>query len=127
MFRLIFFALCLVVLFYAARRFLAGQKPTVSVTSQNVSVRGWQTGSSVNWSDVRQIDVARTLDAGADRFSVVLFGNYSLAICSDYRGFDQFAAEMFNRWPAIRQEWMRVFGGPPNISERVTVWKQDGG
>ena len=123
MVRLIFFALCLVLLFYAARRFLAGQKPVVSITSQNVSVRGWQTGSSVDWSDIRQIDVARTLDA--DRFSVVLFGNSSLAVNGDYRGFEQFAAAMFDRWPVIRQEWMRVLGGPPDISERITVWKKD--
>ena len=125
MFRLILFALCLVLLYYAARRFLAGQKPVVSITSQNVSVRGWQTGSSVDWSDIRQIDVARTLEV--DRFSVVLFANNSLTITSNYHGFEQFAAAMFDRWPAIRQEWMRVLGGPPDISERVTVWKQDGG
>ncbi len=125
MLRLLFFALCVVLLFYAVRWFLGGQKPVVSITRQGVSVRGWQTASSADWSDIRQIDVARTPDAGVGHFSIVLFGNSSLIVSSDYRGFEQFTAAMFSRWPDIRQEWLRVLGGPRDISERVTVWRRD--
>lgn len=111
------------------RRLKEGQRTVVAVTGRNVSVRGRRLNASMEWRDVRRIDVARAPTIGVEDFCVVLFGNNdeSLAVYDVYDGFQTFEAKMFNLWPRIREEWARVFMGSPNISERVTVWKKDGG
>lgn len=113
----------IIVLVYGVRRFLAGGlKPAILLTSQGVAVSN---GVAVTWPEIRQIDVCRMPTAGASEFSVTLFGTNALTLTNRYRNFDGFTARMFERWPAIRPEWMRVLNGPPDISERVTVWQQD--
>lgn len=114
----------IIVLVYGVRRFLAGGlKPAILLTSQGVAV---DKAVAVTWQEIRQIDVCRMPTAGTSVFSVTLFGTNALTLSSSYRNFDGFTARMFERWPAIRSEWMRVLGGPPDISERVTVWHEDG-
>ena len=126
MFSLILLLVILFVLVFGVLRFGARQKPVVVVTALNVSVRGWRTRSSVEWNEVRQIDVARMPTSGVEHFCVVLFGTNALAVYDDYRGFDEFKTKMFDRWPQIKEEWTRVFTGPPDSGERVTVWMRDG-
>jgi hypothetical protein len=126
MLSLILLVVILFVLVFAAQGFRARRKPVVVVTTLNASVRGWRNSSSVDWGDVRQIDVARMPAAGAGHFCVVLFGTNALVVYDDYRGFDEFEAKMFDRWPNIKVEWTRVFTGPPDSGERVTVWMRDG-
>ncbi|MDE2266971.1 MAG: hypothetical protein KGL29_13805 [Alphaproteobacteria bacterium] len=124
MLSLILLVVIFVLLIYGTGRVRARQKPVVAVTASNVRVRGFRNSSSVEWRDVRQIDVARMPTTGVEHFCVVLFGNNSLSVYDSYPGFAEFEAKMFDRWPGIRAEWTRVFTGPPDISERVTVWKQ---
>jgi hypothetical protein len=125
--RLILFVFLIVLFVMVVRRVLAKQSPAVAVTARGVGLRGWRSAWSMDWSDIRQIDVVRMPNVGAERFCVVLFANSTLSVYDHYRGYGDFAAAMFNRWPAIRAEWMRVFAGPQDISERVTVWRRDKG
>jgi hypothetical protein len=117
----------LVALVFGVQRLRGRQKPVVAATALNVSVRDRRNKSSVEWSEVRQIDVARMPADGAGHFCVVLFGNNSLTVYAEYRGFKKFEIKMFDRWPNIKAEWTRVLTGPPDVGERVTVWKQDRG
>jgi hypothetical protein len=125
--RIILFAALAVLLVVVVRRILAKQSPEVVVTAKGVGVRGWRSALFVEWRDIRQIDAVRMPNVGGEHFCAVLFGNSALSVYDHYRGYDKFAAAMFERWPAIRAEWMRVFAGPADISERVTVWRRDKG
>jgi hypothetical protein len=118
---IILFVLCLVLLFLAVRRAQARRSPVVAVTAHNIALRGWRTQSSVAWSEIRQIDVART---PGTPFCVILFGNNAVAVYDHSRGFEEFSARMFEHWPTIGAEWMRLRNAPPQTSERVTVWQQ---
>jgi hypothetical protein len=125
--RIILFLLLIALLVVVVRRILGRQSPAVEIMPRGVGVRGWRTGLFVEWRDIRQIDVVRMPNAGGEHFCVVLFGNSALTVYDHYRGFDRFAAAMFERFPAIRGEWMRVIAGPRDISERMTVWRRDKG
>ncbi|HEY0282481.1 MAG TPA: hypothetical protein VGC27_07650 [Rhizomicrobium sp.] len=105
------------------------QRTFVAVTGRTVSVRGARLNASMEWGAVRRIDVARAPTIGVEGFCVVLFGNNdeSFAVHDVYDGFRTFQAEMFALWPQIKEEWTRIYRGPPDISERATLWKRDGG
>jgi hypothetical protein len=121
--RILLYLVVIVALVYVVRRFLSGGlKPAISLTSQGVAVGNTV---AVTWQEIRQIDVCRMPTAGGSAFSVTLLGTNALTLNNSYRNFDGFTAKMFERWPAIRSEWLRVLSGPPDISERVTVWQQD--
>jgi len=121
--RLLLYVVVIVAVIHVVRRyFTVTLKPAVQVTPQGIAVSD---AFGVSWSEIRQVDVCRMPTSGAAEFSVVLFGNSALTVTSAYRNFDLFAARMIERWPQIETEWMRVRRGPPEISERVTVWKKD--
>ena len=124
MIRILFYVVVIIIVAHLVRRFLmGGMKPAIVVTPQGIAMSD---GLSVTWQEIRQIDVSRMPTAGAAAFSVTLFGTNALTLNNNDRNFDVFTSRMFERWPAIRAEWMRVYNGPPDISERVTVWQQDG-
>jgi len=122
---LIFYVLCLILIVMAVKRFLARRSPAVAVSAQGISLRGGQYTSTVSWQEIRQIDVTRMPTGVVEHFYVTLFGSNAISIYDHFRGFAEFEAALFARWPAIRAEWTRVQGGPPDQGERVTVWQQD--
>lgn len=121
MIRILFYVVVIILLVHFIRRFLmGGMKPAITVTPQGIAVSD---GLSVTWQEIRQIDVSRMPTPGAAEFSVTLFGTNAVTLSNGYRNFDGFTSRMFERWPQIRAEWMRVYNGPQDISERVTVWQ----
>ena len=128
MIRFILIAAVVVLVVLAVRSFLKRQKTAVVATSQGVALRGWGIRSSLAWEAVCRIDVERMPSTGVVFFCVVLTGarGESLAVYGDFPGFARFQKWMFYHWPSITEEWLRILSGPPNISERETLWKKDG-
>jgi len=108
------------------RSFLKRQKTAVVADAQGVALRGWGIRSHLAWEAVRRIDVERMPSRRAVFFCVVLTGAHgeAVAVYGDFPGFERFRKWMFYHWPSIQQEWMRVFAGPSDISERETLWRK---
>lgn len=129
MIRLVVIVLIVLLVAQVVRGAFKRRKTVVVADERGVALRGWGLTSRLDWEAVRRIEIERMPAAGTVFFCVVLAGarRESLAVYGDFPGFDNFKAWMFHRWPAIRPEWMRVFAGPSDISERVTVWKKEQG
>lgn len=122
MLRLILFAVLLILVVRLLLRLSAQRKPAVQADAMGISLRGQGATTFVGWNEIRQIDVCRMPAVGVDGFAVILFANNTEMVLESFGGFAQFSQRLLEHWPQIRSEWVRVQGGPPNISERVTVW-----
>jgi hypothetical protein len=124
MIRILFYVVVVIVVVHFLQRLLTGLKPQVTTAPEGIAVRVQRTISMLAWSEIRQIDICRVPTAGVDHFAVFLIGGTTLAVYDHYIGFQAFTARLFERWPQIRAEWTRVFNGPPDISERITIWQR---
>ncbi|MDE2182687.1 MAG: hypothetical protein KGJ78_06660 [Alphaproteobacteria bacterium] len=109
------------------RLFRSRTKPIVVVTGSEVSVRGWRTSSTLSWSRICRIDVARAPEIGVDDFCAILSadGGEALSVSDTYDGFKAFQEAMFARWPQIEAEWRRVRALPADLSQRSIAWRRN--
>ena len=80
----------------------------------------------VPWDKVSQIDVARVPTPGVENFIITLrFDNDTTIHISDADPqFEECRTELVRNWPQLEQPLAKIYCGPPDIEERMTLWKQ---
>lgn len=80
------------------------------------------------WSDVHKIEVFRIPTAVVEDFVVALFGaeKEPLLIDDVYPDFKKVEEEIWVRWPVIKDRWIEIYCGSPEIPERAVLWERVG-
>lgn len=78
----------------------------------------------VDWREIAGIDVGRSPTLVVETFYVVMHLDRGETIILDDRDklFEPFSGAVFLQWPEIRNSWVRVFTGPPDVPEHATLW-----
>ncbi len=98
----------------------------VDVTLRGFTRRFGRRSWSMAWDDTTQIDAGRKPTLGVEYFYAELFSANGVSILVDDLtiGFEQFQNAVFERWPEIKEAWVRVYTGSPDVAEHVTLWKR---
>ena len=79
----------------------------------------------VLWAEVSRIDAGIRDYLSFDGLYVVIFaGTKKLELDELDDGFRQFEAELFERWPQIREPWNKLLGANPHEPQYETLWQR---
>ena len=80
----------------------------------------------MDWTAVRRVDIGRQPTGHVEIFFVEMTGADGRQVVVDdlMDGFERFRAALLSQWPQYEAAWTRVFTGPPDIAERVTLFDE---
>lgn len=97
--------------------------PVVSVDLRGISTSFRGQMQRLEWTSINQIDVGRKPTGQVEYFYVTLHSDEaSITITDDAKGFPNFKSAILDRWPDIKDAWVAVFMGTPDMPEHCTLW-----
>lgn len=106
---------------HSRRRHIA----TIDVSQDGFLFTFHKRETHILWADVERIDVGVRDYFSFDALYVVLFAKKGkLEIDELDDGFQPFENALFERWPQIREGWIKLLAGNPRQPQHATLWRQ---
>lgn len=110
-------------------RMISGFWPSkIVVDEQGALIRTPHFRTQIAWQEIARIEASKYPSGRANTFCVELHrdghAHDEVSIFDSYRGFAEFEAEIFKRWPQIVDGWKRVFTGPLTEAQFTTLWRR---